>query len=52
MMAAAAAAIGVVLGQEIKISPPETRVIDDPGAEDEHLRLGPPCHLHHVHDRR
>ncbi len=30
MMAAAASAIGVVLGQEIEISPPETRVIDDP----------------------
>lgn len=30
MMAAAASAIGVVLGQEIDISPPETRVIDDP----------------------
>ena len=31
-MAAAAAAIGVVLGQEIEISTPDTRVIDDPGA--------------------
>ena len=28
-MAAAAAAIGVVLGQEIEISPPDTRVLDD-----------------------
>ena len=31
-MAAAAAAIGVVLGQEIEISTPNTRVLDDPGA--------------------
>jgi flagellar motor switch protein FliN/FliY len=31
-MAAAAAAIGVVLGQEIEISTPDTRVVDDPGA--------------------
>ncbi len=29
-MAAAAAAIGVVLGQEIEISTPDTRVLDDP----------------------
>jgi len=29
-MAAAAAAIGVVLGQEIEISAPDTRVLDDP----------------------
>jgi len=29
-MAAAAAAIGVVLGQEIQISAPDTRVLDDP----------------------
>jgi flagellar motor switch protein FliN len=29
MMAAAASAIGVVLGQEIEISPPDTRVLDD-----------------------
>ena len=35
MMAAAASAIGVVLGQEIEISPPTTRVIDDPGTADE-----------------
>ncbi len=32
MMAAAAAAIGVVLGQEIEISAPDTRVLDDPSA--------------------
>ena len=31
-MAAAAAAIGVVLGQEIEISTPDTRVLDDPGS--------------------
>lgn len=30
MMAAAASAIGVVLGQEIEISTPDTRVIEDP----------------------
>ncbi len=30
MMAAAASAIGVVLGQEVQISPPDIRVIDDP----------------------
>lgn len=32
MMAAAAAAIGVVLGQEIEISPPDTQVVEDPAA--------------------
>jgi flagellar motor switch protein FliN len=32
MMAAAAAAIGVVLGQEIEISSPDTRVLDDPSS--------------------
>jgi flagellar motor switch protein FliN len=32
MMAAAAAAIGVVLGQEIQISSPDTRVLDDPSS--------------------
>jgi flagellar motor switch protein FliN len=32
MMAAAASAISVVLGQEVAISPPETRVVDDPDA--------------------
>lgn len=30
MMSAAAGAIGVVLGQEIRISPPDTRVLEDP----------------------
>ena len=32
MMAAAAAAIGVVLGQEIEISAPDTRVLEDPSS--------------------
>lgn len=32
MMAAAAGATSVVLGQEVEISPPETRVLDDPGS--------------------
>jgi flagellar motor switch protein FliN/FliY len=32
MMAAAAAAIGVVLGQSIEISSPDTRVLDDPAS--------------------
>jgi flagellar motor switch protein FliN len=32
MMAAAASAISVVLGQEVEISPPDTRVIDDTDA--------------------
>jgi flagellar motor switch protein FliN len=31
-MAAAAAAIGVVIGQQIEISTPDTRVLDDPGS--------------------
>jgi flagellar motor switch protein FliN len=35
MMAAAAAATSVVLGQEVEISPPETRILDDPGTADE-----------------
>jgi flagellar motor switch/type III secretory pathway protein FliN len=35
MMAAAAAAIGVVLGQPVGISPPDTRVLDDPTKADE-----------------
>jgi flagellar motor switch protein FliN len=30
MMAAAAGAIGVVLGQQVGISPPDTRILDDP----------------------
>jgi flagellar motor switch protein FliN len=35
MMAAAASAIGVVLGQEIEISVPDIRVLDDPAATEE-----------------
>lgn len=34
-MAAAAAAIGVVLGQEIEISTPDTRVLEDPGSAED-----------------
>jgi flagellar motor switch protein FliN/FliY len=41
MMAAAAAAIGVVLGQEIEISPPDTRVIHDPTVARESLGSAP-----------
>lgn len=35
MMAAAATAIGAVLGQQIGISPPDTRVLEDPAKADE-----------------
>lgn len=35
MMAAAATAIGAVLGQQIGISPPDTRVLEDPTKADE-----------------
>jgi flagellar motor switch protein FliN/FliY len=35
MMAAAASAIGVVLGQQIGISPPNTRVLDNPAKAEE-----------------
>jgi flagellar motor switch protein FliN len=42
MMAAGAAAISVVLGQQIGISPPDTRVIDDPIAARE--SFGPAPH--------
>jgi flagellar motor switch protein FliN/FliY len=41
MMAAAAAAIGVLLGQQIEISPPDTRVIDDPAVAREALGTAP-----------
>jgi flagellar motor switch protein FliN/FliY len=41
MMAAAAAAIGVVLGQQIQISPPDTRVIDDPAVAREAIGTAP-----------
>ncbi len=41
MMAAAAAAIGVVLGQEIAMSPPDTRVVEDPAVAREALGTAP-----------
>jgi flagellar motor switch protein FliN len=40
-MAAAASAIGVVLGQDVDISPPEMRVIDDPSEAVEHYGSSP-----------
>jgi flagellar motor switch protein FliN/FliY len=41
MMAAAASAIGVVLGQEIEISVPDIKVIDDPAAAAENYGTSP-----------
>jgi flagellar motor switch protein FliN/FliY len=41
MMAAAASAIGVVLGQEIDISPPDTRMVDEPEAVTEAYGTAP-----------
>jgi flagellar motor switch protein FliN/FliY len=41
MMAAAASAIGVVLGQEIEISVPDIKVIDDPAAAAEEYGTSP-----------
>jgi flagellar motor switch protein FliN len=41
MMAAAASAIGVVLGQEIAISPPDIRVLEDPDAAAERYGSSP-----------
>jgi flagellar motor switch protein FliN/FliY len=41
MMAAAASAIGVVLGQEIAISPPDIRVLEDPNAAAERYGSSP-----------
>ena len=52
MMAAAASAISVVLGQEVEISPPDTRVVDDTAIGDRALRDGAARHLDLVHDRR
>ena len=52
MMAAAAAAIGVVLGQPIGISPPDTRVLDDPTKADELYGTAPYATLDDVLDRR
>jgi flagellar motor switch protein FliN/FliY len=41
MMSAAASAIGVVLGQEIAISPPDIRVLENPEAAAEHYGSSP-----------
>ncbi|HEY3774829.1 MAG TPA: FliM/FliN family flagellar motor switch protein [Solirubrobacteraceae bacterium] len=41
MMAAAAGAVGVVLGQEIEISPPQTRTIDNAAQADEMFGSAP-----------
>jgi flagellar motor switch protein FliN/FliY len=41
MMAAAAGAVGVVLGQEIEISPPQTRTIDSAAQADEMFGSAP-----------
>jgi flagellar motor switch protein FliN/FliY len=41
MMAAAAGAVGVVLGQEIEISPPQTRAIDSAAQADEMFGSAP-----------
>jgi len=41
MLAAAAAAISVVLGQEVEISPPETRILDEPAAATEAFGQAP-----------
>ena len=49
MMAAAAAAIGVVLGQEIEISTPDTRVLDDPGSAADIYGTRAARGLDHVH---
>jgi len=45
MMSAAAAATGAVLGQEVRISPPEIRVVADEAAAIELLRADAPPHL-------
>jgi flagellar motor switch protein FliN len=45
MMSAAAAATGAVLGQEIRISPPQIRVVADEAAAIEMLRADAPPHL-------
>lgn len=41
MMAAAAAAIGVVLGQEVEIAPPETRIFNSPTEAAEAYEMAP-----------
>jgi flagellar motor switch protein FliN/FliY len=45
MMSAAAAATGAVLGQEVRISPPQIRVVADEAAAIEMLRADAPPHL-------
>ena len=45
MMSAAAAATGSVLGQEVRISPPQIRVVADEAAAIEMLRADAPPHL-------
>jgi flagellar motor switch protein FliN len=45
MMSAAAAATGAVLGQEVRISPPQIRVVADQAAAIELLRADAPPHL-------
>jgi flagellar motor switch protein FliN len=45
MMSAAAAATGGVLGQEVRISPPQIRVVADEAAAIEMLRADAPPHL-------
>jgi flagellar motor switch protein FliN/FliY len=45
MMSAAAAATGSVLGQEVRISPPQIRVVADEAAAIELLRADAPPHL-------
>ena len=52
MMAAAASAIGVVLGQEIEISVPDIRVARQPRRRGRDLRIVPARHLHHLPHRR
>jgi len=45
MMSAAAAATGAVLGQEVRISPPQIRVVADEAEAIELLRAAAPAHL-------
>ncbi len=52
MMAAAASAIGVVLGQEIEISVPDIRVLEDPAGRGRDLRILPARHVDDLPHRR
>ncbi len=52
MMAAAASAIGVVLGQEIEISVPDIRVLENPDAAAEIYGSSPARNLDHLPHRR